>query len=220
VSFAASPRRALRLRVSKLRLIHSRLDLKFWTEGVPELEAVRPARCVSCGAASRCPGRPLTVVGHGLRTRQLRGPLHIGEAPVELMVRFRRFRCRGCGAVMAVVPPELVRYRLYSVVAIVWALALFGLEGISASHVRERVSPWSIVGPTAARSWQTLRRWLEAAGRASLLPLRLPRQGQPRALAAAMAHSLSSRAPPSCRTESIAHQAVSGALHALMGITP
>jgi hypothetical protein len=71
--------------MSSERLIHSRLGVEFWAGRVPAIEAVRPARCGVCGAASQCPGQPLTVVGHGVRERQQRGPSDVGaySGPLE-----------------------------------------------------------------------------------------------------------------------------------------
>ena len=45
----------------------------------PSVEEVRPARCPDCGVASKPVGGGVVVQGHGLRTRQLRGP----QAPRE-----------------------------------------------------------------------------------------------------------------------------------------
>jgi hypothetical protein len=42
------------------------------------------------------------------------------------------------------------------------ALALFGLEQKSEAAVRKQVSPWTVVGATAAKGWLSLRRWVLA----------------------------------------------------------
>jgi hypothetical protein len=47
------------------------------------------------------------------------------------------------------VPRETSRGRLYTASAVAWALALFGVEHVSAAQVRRRTSPWSVVGATA-----------------------------------------------------------------------
>jgi hypothetical protein len=120
---------------------------------------------------------------------------------------------------MVVAPAQVLRYRLFSAGAIVWALSLFGCDGLSPRRVRERVNPWRVIGAAAARSWQALRGWVRAAEAGQLLPLR-PIGGSPRQVAAGAIWSLTAQAPPSARNGSTAHQAVSGALHALMGITP
>ena len=206
--------------MSNQRLVHSRLDLKFWVGSVPALEAVRPPRCPGCGAASRCPGQPLTVVGHGVRERQLRGPSEVDGPPEQFESRQRRFRCRSCRAVLVVAPAHVLRYRLFSSVAIVWALALYGIEQAAAAEVRRRINPWRVVGATAARGWQSLSNWSDAAQCRGLLPLRAVMSGTARQVAAAVSWALSALAPPALRAQSVAHQAVSGTLHALMGITP
>jgi hypothetical protein len=206
--------------MSTKRLVHSDLELKFWQDGVPDVDAVRPTHCPGCGAASQCPGRPLTVVGHGVRERQLRGPSHVGTEPRLITIGVRRFRCRCCKAVMVVAPPEVLRYRLFSAVAITWALALYAVERLSAARVRHRISPWRVVGLAASSGWQTLRRWIGAAGAGTLLPGIAARDDRPRQMAASVVWALAARCPPSLRSESTAHQAVSGALHTLMGITP
>jgi hypothetical protein len=120
---------------------------------------------------------------------------------------------------MVVAPAQVLRYRLFSGVAIVWALSLFGCDGLSPRRVRERVSPWRVVGAAAARSWQALREWVRAAETGQLLRLR-PLGGSPRQVAIRAIWALTAQAPPSARDGSTAHQAVSGALHTLMGITP
>ena len=140
--------------------------------------------------------------------------------PVEQRVRGRRFRCLECGAVMMVVPPQVLHYRLFSSVAIAWALSLFGISRLSPARVRERISPWHQVGATAARNWQTLRRWVSSVQVGELLPVRPTRNQKPKEVAAAVASMLSAQAPPSIRSLSVAHQTVSGVLHTLMGITP
>lgn len=201
-------------------MIHSCLDLKFWEHVVPTVEAVRPARCVGCGVASRCPGRALTVVGHGVRERQLRGPREPGAKPEELTIIQRRFRCIECGAVMVVAPAHVLRYRLFSSVAIVSAMVLYGVDLITAVQVRRRISPWQVVGAAGAHTWKTLSRWLVAAQSNALLPLTRPLPARPRAAASAAAWMLTALAPPTFRVYSLAHQAVAGAVHALMGITP
>ena len=136
---------------------------------------------------------------------------------MELTVVQRRFRCRACGAVMVVAPAEVLRRRLFSTVAVVSALALFGTEGMAAAQVRRKVSPWRVVGATAARGWQALRRWLRTSESGEVLPVRVA-QGPPRQVAGRMVWALTALAPPSFRRESVAHQAVAGALHGLMGI--
>jgi hypothetical protein len=160
------------------------------------------------------------VVGHGVRVRQMRGPVTTGGPPQEITYRVRRFRCRRCTAVLSVGPPEALRYRLFSLVAIVWAIALYGIERVSSRGVRRRISPWRIVGSAAELGWQSLRRWLHKAGSGELLPYAQPVRGSPREIAARLSYVLVAKAPPHFAELSIAEQAVQGALHAAMGITP
>lgn len=204
--------------MSQKRLVHCQLDLKFWVNAIPAVEAVRPPRCTGCGAASREPGKALTVVGHGVRGRQLRGPTEVGAEPRELEIAQRRFRCRECRAVMVVAPAHVLRYRLFSSVAIVWAFALYGLQRVSAERVRHAINPWRVMGATAARGWRSLGNWARAARSRVLLPVRLALRGGPRVIAEAVSWVLSALAPPAFRRQSVAHQAVAGALHAVMGI--
>lgn len=206
--------------MSKKRLIHSRLEFKHWTDGVPEVDAVRPPQCLGCGVASRCPGKRLTVVGHGVRGRQLRGPTSVGQEPELVEIKQRRFRCRQCQAVMVVAPGHVLRYRLFSSVAIVWALALYGVEQVPAVVVRATINPLKLVGATAAQGWRALSDWIEAVQLRALLPISREFSGTPRQVAQATGWALSALALPSFRGESVAHQAVAGTLHCLMGITP
>jgi len=206
--------------VSGNRLIQTRLELKFWTNGVPEIDAVRPPRCLGCGAASHAPGSKVIVVGHGVRRRQMRGPLRVGDEPGELEYQIRRYRCRQCGAVMTAGPKERLRCRLFSLPAITWALWLYGVECISSRAVRHRISPWRKVGAAADRTWQTLRRWLGAARDGRLFPFPIKASGRPRQLAERVSRVLMAKAPPSFATAKGSEQSVAGALYSAMGITP
>jgi hypothetical protein len=96
-------------------------------------------------------GRGLGLWGHGLRERQQRGPLEVGGAAPTVVIRERRYRCRGCGALLVVVPRGVLRGRHYSASAIGLALALFGVVGMSLAEVRRRVSPWPVVGERRGR---------------------------------------------------------------------
>jgi hypothetical protein len=46
--------------------------------------------------------------------------------------------------------------------AIGWAVALFGIERLSAAKVRARVAPRGRLGATAAAGWMQLLRWVRA----------------------------------------------------------
>lgn len=117
-------------------------------------------------------------------------------------------------------PPEALRYRLFSLVAIVWALAMYGTEGVPSREVRRRISPWRVVGAAADRTWQTLRRWTQAARSQRLFPFPVMTGGGPREVAARATTLLMAMAPPHWAGAAVAEQAVMGAVHAAMGITP
>jgi hypothetical protein len=135
--------------------------------------------------------------GHGLRARQVRGPLAFSEAPRLLTVEGRRYQCQLCEAVMIVEPRSVLRYRHFSASAIAMALALFGVEGAPAAEVRRRVSPWRTVGHDACRGWMTLHRWIDVARQGRLLPaVRHRAAGDDRGVAARIARAVASRAPP------------------------
>jgi hypothetical protein len=151
------------------KIIASRLDVKTWLAQVPGVDTARPATCPCCGRAGAPPGSPLGIIGHGLRDRQQRGPLVAGGAPRLVTVQARRYAC-GCGAILMVVPSETLPRRLYTVSAIAWALALFGVEQATATLVRRRTSPLAIIGATAAAGWATLHRWVRAVRDLRLLP--------------------------------------------------
>jgi hypothetical protein len=135
--------------------------------------------------------------GHGMRERQVRGPLAAGDDPALVTIGARRFQCQDCGAVIVVVPRAMLRYRYFSGSAIAMALALFGVEGRPAAEVRRRTSPWHTVGDAACRGWITLRRWIAAARAGRLLPGARHRvSGDDRQVAGRVARAVSSRAPP------------------------
>ncbi len=135
--------------------------------------------------------------GHGLRTRQVRGPLAPGEKPVLVTVDGRRYQCQICDAVVIVEPRSVLRYRHFSASAIAMALALFGVEDLPAPEVRRRVSPWRTVGHSACGGWITLHRWIDVARQGRLLPGARHRvAGNDRAVASRVAHAVAARAPP------------------------
>lgn len=135
--------------------------------------------------------------GHGLRTRQVRGPLAFGEKPDLVTVDGRRYQCQSCGVIIIVEPRSVLRYRHFSASAIGLALALFGVDGLPAPEVRRRVSPWFTVGHAAFRGWWTLHRWIAVAREGRLLPgVRHRAAGGDRAVAARVAHVVAARAPP------------------------
>ena len=166
---------------------------------MPSVDQVRPAQCPNCEGASRPAGAGIVLHGHGRRERQLRGPAASDEPAAILAVQARRYRCRRCEGICMVVPAEMLPWRLYSASAIALALALFGALRLSPATIRARVSPWKIVGTSAARRWVTLLRWTDAVaerrlfGRVRPAPPRWAR----RRVAERAASTIAGHAPPS-----------------------
>lgn len=153
---------------SSQRLVHADCDFNTWRREVPPVARVRPARCPCCGGASREPGRALKLHGHGLRERQLRGPVERWGRPRIVVISVRRYRCQRCAAVITVAPRGVPARRLFSLPAIALALWLYGAQRQPPAAVRGAVSPWW-AGATAARSWEQLRRWIGAVRAGRLL---------------------------------------------------
>lgn len=109
----------------------------------------------------------------------------------------RRYLCRRCGAVIAVVPRGVLRGRLFSAAAIGWALALLALVGLGVAEVRRRVSPWSIVGASAFSGWAQFRRWIRASRSGALFAAvrASPPRFTPRQVAERAATTLAALAP-------------------------
>lgn len=141
-------------------IVYSAVDVKKWAGEVPDVEATRPGCCSQCGAPSRPLGAALVVVGHGLRTRQVRGPATPGGVPEIRTLRVRRYRCRLCGGLTTVLPRGLTARRHYSASAIGLALCLYGMQQLSLGETRRRVCAWRC-GFDPER-WTTLPAWLAA----------------------------------------------------------
>ena len=174
-------------------IVHRVLDVKHWLQRPPSVEEARPGRCPQCDAASRPIGGPLGLHGHGLRDRQVRGPLEIAGVSTTSVIACRRYQCVGCGAVVMVVPRGIEPRKHYGRAAICLALALWAIAGQPTTVVRDRVGAWpSRVAP----SWRALRRWgLEiAAGAWSWCAAAAGRA--PRAAAARAAQIAAGCAPP------------------------
>jgi hypothetical protein len=137
----------------------------------PTCAEARPGTCPCCGAAAQPIGGPLVVVGHGVRLRQVLGPVSFGGLPEPLVVRLRRYRCLACRAVLVVGPRGLVRGRWYSGPAIASALAAVA-SGATSAAVRTRTRPAPRVGNSAVERWIALERWLETARRGALFAVR------------------------------------------------
>jgi hypothetical protein len=150
---------------SSATIVQVSIPLKDWLTGPPPIDAVRPNRCPVCDCAARMLGQSLAVVGHGIRTRQLRGPDRPGCSP-ELRVLFiRRFLCKPCGSTMTVAPREVSPWHLYALPVIAWAIALFGLDGLRAREVRRQVSPDRTIASGSESCWRQLARWIDGMRR-------------------------------------------------------
>lgn len=197
---------------SEIQLVRSGIRVKPWSQATPSTDEVRPARCPGCGAASREVGRGLTLWGHGLRDRQVRGPLAPGDPPTLTTIALRRYTCRRCHATCTVAPVEVQRGRLFSKGAIAWALALYGLCRWPAAQIRRRVSPWGTVGPSAATRWVTLRRWILAiCGGGLFAGIRPPSDTTLRDRAQRIASTLAGHCPVRHSGEPLDHQTFHGA---------
>jgi len=102
--------------------------------------------------------------------------------------------------------------RHYAATAIALAVALYGVVGLTASKVREQVSPWRV--PEEATSWPTLRRWLCAIAQGALFARvrRVPASFGRRQVAERAATTLAAYAPPPAAAWPIEHQAFAGAV--------
>lgn len=137
-------------------IVHRALDVKIWLQRPPTVEEARPGQCPRCAAAGRPLGGPLGLHGHGLRDRQVRGPLDVAAASTTAVIACRRYLCVECGAVITVVPRGIEPRRHYGRAAICLALALWALGGQPTTVVRARVGAWP---SREATSWRALRRW-------------------------------------------------------------
>jgi hypothetical protein len=184
---------------SNIRFVHAEFDVKGWLARPPTVDEVRPGRCPCCGVPSRPAGGLLGLHGHGLRERHQWGPAELGGAAGLIGVLLRRYLCQSCGAVVVVGPRGIAPGRLYGAGAIALALALWGCGVLAPAAVRRRVSPFAIVGATAAAGWASLRRWSRAVRAGRLFPVvrALPAEARLRQVAARAATTLAACAPAS-----------------------
>ncbi len=117
---------------------------------LPSVDALRPSSCPGCGQPASSPGKPLGIVGHGTYLRQVLGLV----AAEEIVLRIRRYLCRGCRQTLSILPHLLHPRRWYTAGVILEALRLHLLEGWGERAVRDRFS----VGADS-ESWRSLRRW-------------------------------------------------------------
>ncbi len=158
-------------------------------------------------------GGPLNLHGHGVRDRQLRGPLDAEQPGQLLSLCVRRYQCKRCGATITVGPCGLLCRRLFVAAAIGLALCLWGHDRLDAHKVREQVNPLKYTSPYAAPGWGQLQRWVKAQlcgrlfGGIILGEVRAPL----RAVAHRIAVALSTLSPPQQFEQSMARQVFLGA---------
>jgi hypothetical protein len=197
-------------------IVHGKVGVKLWLLAIPGVDVLRPGTCPVCGQAGCPTGGDLGIVGHGLRERQFRGPPGPGQVPKVVLLHVRRFLCK-CGAVLTVVPCETIPRRLYTSSAVGWALALFGVQRLSAVEVRRQTSPSGIIGAGGITDWPTLRRWIRAIRAGTLLcGLRAsPSEFTARQTAERAALGLASLGPPPSGEALVATRAFHGAVLAM-----
>jgi hypothetical protein len=140
------------------------MEVKYWVQEAPDIDAVRPRTCPCCGAAAMPLGGRRGLVGHGIRERQVLGPWSEGSAPEALTLKLRRYRCRHREAIVTAAPSGLLRHVVYGAVAIAMALALWAHTRQSGRWVRPQVSPLR-VGAERWHGWRSLCRWARTASK-------------------------------------------------------
>jgi hypothetical protein len=108
----------------------------------------------------------LGLVGHGLRSRQVRGAIESGGQAAVHTLQVRRFRCRHCASTVTVVPRGCVPRRQYGAAAIALACVLYGLSGKGLDETRSQVSPWQ----STESGWPSMSRWLRAIAGGAIFP--------------------------------------------------
>lgn len=107
-------------------------------------------------------GGGLALHGHGLRDRQLRGPLDPDGPATLIVIACRRYECTACGAILTVVPRGVAPRRHYGHAAIAMAFALWAIMHEPIGEVRRRVCAWRISHDAPTR-WPALARWAHSA---------------------------------------------------------
>jgi transposase len=188
------------------------VSIKSWIEQTPSVEQVRPPACAGCGVASRPVSQPIQVHGQGLLVRQVRGVLDVDGEPGVWEVSVRRYECQRCGAVMTVVPAEMLARRQYSAPSIALALYLWVIGGLSDRQVRERVCAWRVRGRNG-RGWAQLYRWSRDVGGLFPLPRALSiAAGSTRTVLQHVLSTLRALCPPSLHGAPPAAQIFEGAV--------
>ena len=171
-------------------------EVKFWLAKDDGVEASRPSHCPACGVPAYRGDGGLHLHGHGARERTVWGP-RTPEGPAWLAtVLLRRYRCTVCEAIRTVQRPGLAARFRYSLAAIALALAAWAVWLQPPAAVRDRISPWPVVGASEAERWPSLRRWARRAAALFELPA-LP-LGTVRTQASRVAQLVRARGPTDC----------------------
>lgn len=200
--------------------MRSSVSIKRWLSARPSVEEARPCRCPVCLAPSRPLGLSLGLWGHGVVVRRVVGEVGDGivlRAGAEIICR--RYRCRspGCGAVVTVVPAEVLPRRRYVATAIALALFLWAELGHSQADVYAEVTglpPHRLDRPDR---WRTLARWARAVFEGRLFGHR-PEPGRPqirRATVRSVVARLLGAAPAASREAPQRIRLLEGARHAM-----
>lgn len=128
-----------------------RIEDLFERSRLPPVEVLRPRSCPLCGQLAFVPEKRFGIVGHGTYSRQVLGVVEAGREAVTVV---RRYLCRGCGHTINVLSDHLHPGRWYAAGAILKALKLHLLEGVSEGEIRRR---FGVV--LDSESWRSLRRW-------------------------------------------------------------
>ena len=122
----------------------------------------------------------------------------------------RRYLCRGCGAVLVVVPRQVLARRHFAAGALGLALFLVGKLGARAADAAKRVGSWA-TGPSA---WRTVRRWIGAIDVGDLFgrARRAPSAWPPRRRAERAAMSLAALVPETFASDDTARVFAGAAL--------
>jgi hypothetical protein len=137
------------------------------------IDRVRPRKCSRCHNVAGA-GSDLLFHGHGVREVLAVMPGRHWQGRARIVgVAVRRFRCKQCGAVVAVYPPGVLPRHLYSLLAVVAAWwhrvepPLGGGLDDEAVYVRQGVDRWpqgTEEHRTGRRRWRSLARWAAKVG--------------------------------------------------------
>ena len=133
-----------------VRVLCEHVEELFDRSRLSSVEALRPSSCPLCGQLAFSAGERLGIVGHGTYRRQVLGYVEFETADTLV----RRYLCRGCTHTISVLSDHLHPKRWYSGGAILEALKLYLLDGLSEREIRRH---FGVV--IDSESWRSLRRW-------------------------------------------------------------